>query len=81
MSGFVAMHLHASCPALGDIYDDDTSFNGLFQHMEEPILARGITATEGFHDDSFQPGDIQDALHHLRRDAGEEFQDSDVAIQ
>ena len=77
----VTMHLYAACPALRDVDNDDASLYRLFQHVEEPVLARGITTAKGLHHGPFQPGNIQYALHHLRGDAREELEDGDVAIQ
>ena len=81
VSCLVTMHLYAACPALRDVDNDDASLYRLFQHVEEPILARGITTAKGLHHDPFQPGNIQYALHHLRGDAREELEDSNDELR
>lgn len=81
VSGFVAVHFHRTGPALGDVDDDQAPADGVFQPVQKPSVARRVAAAEGFHHHAFQTGDMQDAFHHLGRDAGKELQNGDVPVE
>ena len=80
LPGFVAMHLDTSRPALRDIYDNQTTLHGIFQHRQEPIVHGSIPASESFHYNTLEARNVQDAFDDRRGDSGEQFQDGDVAV-
>ena len=80
MARLIPVHLDASGATLGYIDDYDTPVYCIFEHGQKPVVTRGIPATESFHHDPFQVGNVEDAFHHLRRDARKRLQDSDVPV-
>ena len=80
-TGFIAVHFHAPGKALGDIDNDDPPFDRILQHLQQPIISGRIPATECFHHDAFQAGNIQDAFHNLRRNSRKYFQDCNIPVQ
>ena len=80
-TGFIAVHFHAPGKALGDIDNDDPPFDRILQHLQQPVISGRIPATECFHHDAFQAGNIQDAFHNLRRNSRKYFQDCNIPVQ
>ena len=81
LSCFVTMHFHAACTALGYIHDNDIPFDGLRQQFQEPLVERCVSTTERFQDNTFQPRNVQYALHDLKRNTWKQFQYRNVTIQ
>ena len=79
--GFIAVHFHTSGTTLGYIYNHNSPANRIFQHRQEPIIARRITASERFHHNPLQPRYIQDAFHYLRRDSRKKLQHRNIPVQ
>ena len=53
MTGFITSHFYTSGMTLGDI-DNHDAFVGCFpDKFQKPFGLRSVTATEGFHDDTF----------------------------
>ena len=58
-TGLVTSHFNDATLALGNIYNNDTALGSIFELLDEPLLLRGITGTEGFEYDCFQAGDVK----------------------
>ena len=51
MTSLIPMHFYTSGTTLGYIYNHNSPAHRFFQHRQEPIVARCITASERFHHD------------------------------
>ena len=81
MTSLIPMHFYTSGTTLGYIYNHNSPAHRFFQHRQEPIVARCITASERFHHDSLQSRYVQDAFHHLGRNPRKKFQHRNIPVQ
>ena len=80
-AGFVLSHDDGTGLALGDVEDDDAALEGVVHGLDKPFFGGGVAAAKGFDDDAVEIFGVEDGVDHLGRYAGEEFEDSDVAVE